>query len=190
MALDPSNVRVAVTGALYHDKTGEAAAPTGTADALAVDYADLGYASEDGVTLTMPGSGDSEPIRAWQNGAKVRTIRTPNDDNPQVQVTLIETKLEVIEAVFGVTVAQTATEGSFEFSTDETREPTNAVLDVVDGAELIRIHMPRVSVAEIGDISLTSTGAIGYPVTFDLELDPTTGYNFKSWMTALAEPES
>lgn len=186
MALNASNVRVAVTGALYHDKTGSAAAPTGTGSALAPDYVDLGYVSEDGITLTMPGAGDSEAIRAWQNNAAVRTIRTPADESPQLSLTLIETKLEVIEAVFGATVTQDPTEGSFEFSTENVRTPANLVLDVVDGSELIRIHMPQASVAEIGDIELTSTGAIGYPVTFDLELDSTAGYNFQSWMTALA----
>lgn len=187
MALNAGNVRVAVTGALYHDETGAAAAPTGTASALTPGYADLGYVSEDGVTLTMPGSGDSEPIRAWQNGTAVRTIRTPNDENPQISLTLIETKLEVIEAVFGVTVTQDSTEGTFEFDSSVDRTPTRAVLDVIDGSELIRVYLPRISVAEIGDISLTSTGAIGYPVTFDIERDPDEGFNFKSWMTALAD---
>lgn len=184
MALSADNVRVAVTGAVYADLTGGATAPTGTASTL-TGFDDLGYVSEDGVTLTMPDAGDATPIRAWQNGAKVRVVRSSSDDNPQISLTLIETKLEVIEFVFGVTVTQTATEGSFEFDVQQVREPVPVVLDVVDGAELVRIHAPQPVVASIGEIALTSTDAIGYNVTLDLERDNTAGYNFKSWLTAL-----
>lgn len=188
MTLDASKVRVAVTGAVYADKTGAATAPTGTASVLDTDLADLGYVSEDGVTLTMPGAGDSEPIRAWQNGAVVRTVRTTPDDSPQISLTLIETKIEVIEFVFGVTVTQTSTEGSFEFDVTDARTPGAIVLDVVDGSELIRLWAPQASVAEISEIGLTNTSAIGYGVTLDLERHATAGYNFKSWMTALKDP--
>lgn len=188
MAVSASNVRVAVTGAVYADKTASATAPTSTASVLDTDLKDLGYVSEDGITLTMPGSGDAEAIHAWQNGATVRTVRTPSDDSPQLELTLIETKLEVIEFVFGVTVTAAVADGSFEFDVTDTRTPAAIVLDIVDGAELIRIYAPQAAVAEIGEISLTHTDAIGYSVTLDLERSSTTGYNFKSWLTALKTP--
>ena len=95
--LNASNVRQAIAGAVYYDGTRLAAAPTGTNSAV-TDYDDLGYVSEDGVTLTMPGSGDATAIKAWQNGATVRTIRTPSEDQPELSLTLLETKVEVIEA--------------------------------------------------------------------------------------------
>lgn len=184
MALDASKVRVAVTGAVYYDPTGAAAAPTGTASAL-TGYDDLGYVSEDGVTLTMPGAGDTTPIRAWQNGAVVRTIRLPSEENPTLGLTLIETKLEVIEAVFGVTVSQTATEGTFEIDTTELRSHARLILDVIDGAELIRAFAPKPIVTEVSEITLANTSAIGYGVTIDCEKDNTLGYQLKTWMTAL-----
>lgn len=186
MALDASKVRVAVTGALHVDPSGAAAAPTGTASAL-TGYDDLGYVSEDGVTLTMPGEGDSTPIRAWQNGQIVRTIRLPGEDVPSFSFTLIETKLEVIEFVFGVTVTQTVTEGSFAL-TGAIRTPGDLVLDVVDGAQLIRIHAPAATVTEITEIPFTNTDAIGYGVTVACDLDATAGYQLKTWMTALKTP--
>lgn len=186
MALDADNVRVAVTGAVYSGATATTA-PTGTASSLS-SFDDLGYVSEDGVTLAMPDAGDSEPIKAWQNGATVRTIRSTTDDNPTITLTLIETKLEVIETVFGVTVTQTGTEGSFEIDTTETRTPLSFVVDVVDGSELIRAYAPRGVVTAIGEIALTNTTAIGYNVTIECERDSTKGYNLKTWMTALLDP--
>lgn len=187
MALSASNVRVAVTGAVYADITSAATAPTSSSSTPDTEFKDLGYVSEDGITLSMPGAGDAEAIHAWQNGATVRTVRTPSDDNPQLSFTLIETKIEVIQFVLGVTVTSAVADGSFEFDVTDTRTPSAVLLDVVDGAELIRIYAPQASVAEISEVELTHTGAIGYGVTLDLERG-SVGYNFKSWMTALKTP--
>lgn len=183
MATDPDNVRVAVTGAIYSGTT-DAVAPTGTAsDVTAFD--DLGLASEDGIVLTMPGAGDTTPIKAWQNGATVRVLRSLSDDLPQIQVTLIETKLEVIETALGVSVTQTTTEGSFEIDTTVPQTAKSFVVDVIDGAELIRSYVPQGVVTAIGEITLANTSAIGYQITIDCERNNTAGYNLKTWMTAL-----
>lgn len=187
MALSAANVRVAVTGALYVDSAGSATPPTDAAAAL-TGFDDLGYVSEDGVTLTFPEAGDSTPIRAWQNGATVRTVRSTSDELPSLALTLIETKLEVIETVFGVTVTQTASDGSFVIDSTATRAALPIVLDVVDDAEIIRIYAPAAVVTSIGEIALTSTDAIGYNVTFELDRDSTLGGNAKTFMTALKTP--
>lgn len=184
MALSADNVRQAITGAVYFDPTGEAAAPTGTASTL-TGFNDLGYISEDGVSLEMPGEGDTTPIRAWQNGATVRTIRTPSEDSPALTCTFIETKLETIEAVFGVTVTQSATEGEFVINTNASRTHGRLVFDVVDGSELIRIYGPKAIVTAIETIEFTSEDAIGYGVTFALDFDEALDGQAKVWMTAL-----
>lgn len=188
MALSTANVRVAVTGALYVDITGAGTAPTTSSSSPAAAYKDMGYVSEDGVTLTMPDGGDSTPIKAWQNGATVRTVRSSTEDLPQLSLTLIETKLEVIQAVFGTTVTAAVADGSFEVDTTDTRTPVRLILDVIDGAELIRVYSPLATVTSVGEINLTSQDAIGYNVTFELDRDGTAGYNFKTWMTALKTP--
>jgi hypothetical protein len=185
MALDATKVRVAVTGAVYADPTNAAVAPTSTGSAVDAALKDLGYVSEDGVTLTFPDAGDKTAIKAWQNGATVRTVRSTTEDSPTIGLTLIETKLEVIETVFGVTVTSTATDGSFEFDVNDVRNPVKLLVDVIDGAELIRAYAPQAVVSSIGDLSLTNTDAIGYEVTFDCERSATAGYNLKTWMTAL-----
>lgn len=183
--MDADNVRVAVTGAVYFDATSTAAAPTNSGSALAAEFNDLGYVSEDGVALAMPDAGDTTPIKAWQNGATVRVLRSSSEDNPQLTLTLIETTLPVIEAVFGVTVTQDTADGSFVINTTAAREPARLVLDVVDDAELMRIYAPKATVASIGEITFASTDAIGYEITLDLEFDQALGGQAKTWMTAL-----
>lgn len=187
MSLSASNVRVAVTGAVYIDADGTVTAPTSASSSL-TGFDDLGYVSEDGVTLTFPDAGDSTPIKAWQNGATVRTVRTTTDDLPTLELTLLETKLEVIEAVFGVTVTPAVADGSFIIDSTATRSPVALVVDAIDDAEIIRVYAPRAVVTSIGEINLTSTDAIGYGVTFELEYDSTLSGNAKTWMTALKTP--
>ena len=183
MALDSSNVRVAITGALSVGPIGTTA-PTGTASAI-TPRTDLGYISEDGVTETQPGAADPQRIKAWQNGATVRTIRTPSDDLPTWSFTLLETKKEVIELYYRTTVTQTVTEGNFEIDTESMDPGHDFVLDVVDGAELERVHVPRGFVTEVGDKVYKNDVAIGYEVTIEGERDGVLGYNAKVWATAL-----
>ena len=182
MASDASKVRVGVSGGVFKGDYG-ATAPTGTSGAPA-GFTDLGYISEDGIEITLPGEGDSTAIKAWQDGTTVRTIRTPSEDDPTWHFTMIETKLETVELYFGVEVTQTATEGSFEFKV-QTRQPQSLVVDIIDGAELIRDYVPRAVVTEVGAHTASNGDPIGYEVTVAGELDPTAGYNFKRWATAL-----
>lgn len=182
MAVDATKVRVAITGALSKGLT-SATAPTGTSGAI-TGFTDLGGISEDGVTLALNDEGDATPLKVWQDGATVRTLRSSSEDNPTLTLTLVETSLKTIETYFGVTVTQTATEGSFEFKS-KVRGADSYVLDVVDGAELIRVYVPRGVVSSVGEITLANTEAIGYEVTIDAELDSTKNYNFKTWATAL-----
>lgn len=183
MAVTPSNVRVAVTGAVSKGLT-SATAPTGTASAL-TGFTDLGGISEDGVTLALPDAGDSTPIKVWQNGATVRTLRSTSDDLPTISFTMVETSLATIETYFGVTVTQTSAEGSFEYKV-QNRGHDSYVLDVVDGPELERNYIPKGIVTSVEEITLANTEAIGYGVTIEMENGGAgKDYNFKSWRTSL-----
>jgi len=187
MATNTANVRVAVTGAISKNATGTSA-PTGTASSLAA-WTELGFVGEDGVTLTLPGSGDSDPIKAWQNGVTVRTIRTPNEDNPTYSFVLLETNLAVIELYFNATTSgATSTEGAVAFSNQTARGYFSYVVDVIDGAELIRDYIPKGIVTEVGDQVFANGEPIGYEITIEAEYDSTKTYNFKRWSTALKTP--
>lgn len=182
MAGNAGNVRVAVTGGVFKGDHG-ATAPTGTSGAP-TGHVDLGYIGEDGVEIEMPGEGDSTPIKAWQNNTTVRTIRSASDDSPTWSFVMLETKLETIETYFGVTVTQSATEGSFEYTVSQ-REPFSLVVDAVDGAELLRDYIPSAVVTDVESHVLSSTGETGYGVTVAGDFDATAGFNFKRWATAL-----
>lgn len=183
MAVTAANVRVAVTGAMSKGLT-SATAPTGSSGTL-TGFSDVGGISEDGVTLSLPDNGDSTPIKVWQNGATVRTVRETSDDLPTISFTMVETSLATIETYFGVTVAQSVSEGTFDYKV-QNRGYSSYVLDVVDGAELIRLYAPKAVVASVGEITLANTEAIGYEVTLELENGGSgKDYNFRSWLTAL-----
>lgn len=183
MALDSSKVRVAVTGAVSVGPIGTME-PTGTVSPIA-PRVDLGYIGEDGVTETQPGSGDVNRIKAWQNGATVRTIRTPTEDLPTWSFVMLETKKEVIELYYKTTVDETSAEGSYEIDAQSMDPGHDFIIDVVDGAELERVHIPRGFVSEVGDKVYANGEPIGYEVTIEGERHDLLGYNAKVWATAL-----
>lgn len=185
MTTDATKVRVAVTGAVMKADYGTTA-PTGTAGTT-TGFTDLGFISDGGVEIDLPGAGDSTPIKAWQNGTTVRVVRAPSEDRPSWRFTMLETTIETVETYFGVTVTDTATEGSFEFTVDD--RPDNAyIVDVVDGTELIRDYIPKGVVTEVGAQTFANGAPIGYEVTIEADPDPVAGFNFKRWATALKTP--
>jgi len=150
-----------------------------------VGFVDLGYIGEDGVTQSAAESGDSNALKAWQNGDTVRTLYATSEGRPSWTFTLLETKKDVIELYYGTTVTTSATEGTFEIDTNDARTYKSFVLDVVDGAELIRIYVPRGFLSEVGDIVYANQEAIGYEVTIEGERDSVKSYNAKQWATSL-----
>ena len=182
MTVDLSKVRVAVTGAVSKGALA-ATAPTGTASAIS-GFTDLGGISEEGVRVQLPDAGDATPIKIWQNGQTARVVRQASDDLPTVTLKMVETSVATIETHFDCTVTQTSTEGSFEYKV-QTRSAKSYVVDVIDGAELIRVYIPRGVVASVGEIQFAGTDAIGYEVTIECELNTAGTYNLKTWMTAL-----
>ncbi|HKY57661.1 MAG TPA: hypothetical protein VJL80_06460 [Aeromicrobium sp.] len=182
---DAAKVRVGVTGAISKGAYG-ATAPTGTSGAP-TGHTSLGYIHEDGIEIELPGAGDSTPIKAWQGGTTVRTVRTPSDDKPSWTFIMLETSIETVELYFGVTVDDGATEGSFEYTVTD-RDPFSLVVDVIDGAELIRDYIPNAVVTDVQAHTIANSDAIAYGVTVEGDLDPTKEYNFKRWATALKTP--
>jgi hypothetical protein len=181
--VDATKAGVAVTGAVMKGLT-SATAPTGTSGAT-TGFTDLGYISDAGVAIEMPDAGDSTPIKAWQGGTTVRVIRTPTEDNPTWTFTLLETNKLAVETYFGVTVTQTATEGSFEFTSTTARPYASYIVDAIDGAELLRDYIPKGIVTGVGSHTLSNGDVTGYEVTVEGEYDSVKAYNFKRWATRL-----
>lgn len=187
MSLDASNAKVPITGEFYWNADGQAPAPSGLATDVTADYDGLGYISEDGVTLSYPDEGDTTPIHVWQNGATVRIIRTPSDDQPTFQMTFVETKLEVIEFAFGVSVERTAEAGVFVINSNTTRRHGKAVLDVLDLERgwSRRYYASNAIVTSVGEQNLASTALADYDVTVTADFDDELGGQIKVWDSAL-----
>lgn len=184
MAVDATKVGVAVTGSVYRAPLASTA-PTSQSTALDAAFLDLGYIGEGGVTQTLPVSGDSNPIKAWQNGATVRTVRSAPDDFPTFSFVALETNKTVVDSYYGATVTQTVTEGSLTVNTTATRTHYAWVVDVVDGSELERIYIPDGVVTEVGDRVYANGEAIGYEITIEAQYDSTITGNAKIWSTRL-----
>lgn len=177
MPVDSSKVRVAITGAVSVGPT-TSTAPT-TASSALTGFTDLGYVGEDGVTESRGRS--TTKIKAWQNADTVREVIT--EAELTYSFTLIETKKETVELFYGTTVTSTATEGSFSVIPASTGGRRSFVVDVVDGAELIRTYIPSGEVTEVGDVVYASGEPIGYEVT--ITTYPSGGFSAKKFATAL-----
>lgn len=179
MATVAGNVRVAVTGEVLMGAT-TATAPTGTGGTT-TGFTGLGFVSEDGVTESRERS--SNDIRAWQNGAAVRTVVT--DGSLSYSFTLLETKKDTVELYYGATATQSATEGNIVVVPTNTGGRKSFILDVVDGAELIRVYIPEGEVVEVGDRVYSNGEPIGYEVTVRAYHNSTLGGSARVYMTAL-----
>lgn len=184
MALDSSNVRVAVTGAVSVAPVGSTA-PTDGDTALAAAFKDLGYVSEDGITETRDRT--STTTRAWQNADIVR--ETVTEANLTFSLTLIETNADTVELYYG---AAPDSDGSIVVVPSLTGGRRAFVFDVVDGDEFIRIYVPQGEVTEVGDVVYSSGEPIGYEVTIRAYSDATlvdangnTG-TARKWFSSLA----
>ena len=157
MSKDATNVRVAVTGAVYVSETGMTA-PTDATTALPGTAHDLGYVSEDGVTETRERSVES--VRAWQGSAKVRDVVT--ESSMTYSFRLIETKKETVELFYGSTVDAN---GAISIDPSKTGGRQAFVIDVIDGDSFIRVFIADGEVSEVGDQVYAGGEPIGYEVT-------------------------
>jgi hypothetical protein len=165
MALDATEVRVATNGALRIAAVGTAA-PTDVTTAFGVGWSDLGYATEDGVTLTP--SMDTEDINAWQSAAPVRRIVTGS--GLEVGFTLIQSNEETLALYFGATV----TGDTIEIPVSPTPLERALAVEWVDAGATYRLVVPRASLSDRGEVTLARGEAVGLEMTFTA-LPPATG---------------
>lgn len=155
MALSADNVNVAVTGKVYVAPT-TATAPTGS-DSTLTGFTELGYVSADGITVTHDRS--TSQIRAWQNSDLVREVTT--EATTTYALTLLESNEDVIEAYFGATI----TGGKIQVNPSSTGGRKSWVIDVVDGADVIRHYIPTGEVTAVEAQTFANGEAIGYGIT-------------------------
>lgn len=161
MSLVAPNVRVGITGALYKAPLGSTA-PTDATTALDAAFQNLGYVSDDGISENWEDSVDD--IVAWQNATTVRSTTT--ESTLSLELMLIETKGIVLEMFHrGSTMVEVAPD-NFQLDVKPiVADPSNWVLDVVDGTKLIRLYIGNGEVVERGEVMYANGEAAGYPIT-------------------------
>lgn len=190
MATNADNGFAPVTLAVFRAPAGTTA-PTSATAAPGGSFVDLGALSlEDGYEFTLPGEGDKTTEKAFVNGGTVfYTSRTPSDDLPTWKFTLMETSKATVEFMFGVTVTQTATDGSFVWKS-AVPVAQALILDLVDGKGAAqRDFLPAGSVASVDAITIAGTDRLQKAVvTIEADFNQALGGNFKRWSTLLKTP--
>ena len=139
-------------------------APVGTpvpdtiGEALDAAFVDLGYLSDDGVTIKP--SIDSKEITAWQNEDVVRRTITRTQE---ITFTAIETNVEVLKLAYASAATVSGTTTSFSPGTADGKRAV--VIDCVDGTSFVRHVIAVAQLTDIGDLQYKNGEAVGYQLT-------------------------
>ena len=168
MSLDADQVRVAATGRVYVDDEG-ATAPSDSGTAPDAAYVDMGYVTEDGVTLTFDRT--TEDVNAWQ-GTKLRVITT--DEPASVAFALMETDMNTLPVVYGGgTVGGAADDYTFTPPGKGDNAIRSMIIDWEDGDIVYRYYFPRVQIEGSVEQTFAANAPLTYPLTFGvLDNDP------------------
>lgn len=157
MALNANNVVVGITGKVYVGAT-TTTAPTSATSQLDAGFTDLGYVSADGVTFATDRA--TNQIRAWQNADLVREVVT--EGTTTYAFTLLESTLDSVAAYFGTEVDGS---GKIQLVPTATGGRKAFVIDVVDGADVVRHYIPFGEVLSIESQQIQNGEALTYGMT-------------------------
>ncbi|HKE79056.1 MAG TPA: hypothetical protein VKB54_07095 [Solirubrobacteraceae bacterium] len=174
MALEPTHVTVAGTGAVY-------VAPEGTA--LPVDLAeppapfvDVGFVGEDGCSFTF--SRDQEEINAWQSAEPVRVLIT--SEPKTIEFELLEFDRDSLLLAFrGGSFAGAAAPYTYTPPDPGVSDVRAMVIDGKDGAQTFRFCFPRVQLQGDLEFALLRTDAVRLAMEFGV-LASTTKWSIVS----------
>jgi hypothetical protein len=160
MTLESGNVRVGITGGVRSATVGTTA-PTDPTASYGVGWSEYGYISEDGVEETF--TSESTDIRAWQNGALVRTINSKTD--AMFKFVVLETNKTILADYRPGSTVGTAAGVTTTTVKAIQPNPRAFAIDIVDGSIHTRKIIPRGEITERGAIVYKNDEPIGYEVT-------------------------
>ena len=171
---------LSATGAVFRAPL-DTAVPTDEKTALGSGFKALGLVGQDGVTTGEERS--TEQVRDW-SGTIVRTLQT--EYGMTVSLEFLETKLEVLETVFGagnvteadglITIIHNANE----------REAGAWVFEMKDGDKRTRLVLPNAQVTETGERTFSKQDVIRYNVTLTAYPDESGNNGYEYIRTAPA----
>ncbi|MGI5408733.1 phage tail protein [Streptomyces chartreusis] len=163
MSLDSDNVRVALTGSILLAPVGTTG-PTDLATAWGAGWVDLGYMSDDGVSMEY--STDVEDIGAWQSLSPVRRVLTSVDMT--LGFTALELKASTITAYFpDSTITEVTADTVWRLDIPAAPGPDERAvgLEWIDGNIKNRLVIPRAEITDRGAINLGRSSAVGLEMT-------------------------
>ena len=159
MAREVDNVWVGADGRAYFGST-TATAPTNATAALAGEWAELGWISEDG--LTEAASESYNEIKAW-DGTVARKVLTSSERT--FALTFLESNEHTLEFYYSGDVVAAISGGSKIEVTTPSRVQWSMCFDVVDGSNTCRIYAANVEVTGRGDVVYKNGEAVGWNIT-------------------------
>lgn len=136
--------------------------PTDALTELSLEFNNLGYISEDG--LTNENSPETENIKAW-GGDVVLVTQTDKEDTFGFK--LIEAlNVAVLKFIYGAdNVSGDIDTGIKVKANAKELEPVSIVVDMVVQSALKRIVIPNAKITEVAEIEYKDDDAVGYDVT-------------------------
>lgn len=181
MATSATNVRAGLSVVVYSAPVGTTA-PTTIAASWAAGWVDLGYTTEDGVSITP--SLEKKDLKAHQSLTPIRSIVTGRAY--QVKFTSLEAKSDVYKLAFGGGTFTVATSTATWTAPSASAVNEMALgIEMTDGSNTDRWIFPRTLVTDVSDIVLKKDEAIEWGFTVEV-LTPTSGQavNFLSSQTS------
>jgi hypothetical protein len=162
VANDADKVRVGLNGSVYIAPKGTTA-PTDLDTAWAAGWSDLGYLSEDGVSLEY--STDTEDINAWQSLSPVRKVLTGVDMT--LGFTALELKTATIKLYFPSSTMTdvSGTVHKLDIPAAPSSDERAIGLEWLDGTIKNRLIIPRGEITERGAITIGRSDAVGLEMT-------------------------
>lgn len=168
---NPAEITVANDGEVYVGDVGS----TLPDDFSTLDpaFAGLGYATEDGVTLTV--SPDVTEFRVWQSRQVVR--RELNSQDLQAAFGLVQWNEDTVALAFGGGDITEDTPGVFRYDFPLPGDPLDEralIVDAQDGSKRIRVVIPRGNVVDPVETQFQRSEMALLPITFRA-LQPSDG---------------
>jgi hypothetical protein len=162
MAFVSQDVRLAPTGTVKYAPEGTAL-PTDINDALNASFKDVGYITEDGVSLTP--SEDWNDIRAWQSVVPVK--KALQEATFELQFAMEQVNVPTTELFFNSTWTSVAGGGSrLDLKSNPPQSIKALILDWEDDeTDLYRLVIPRAQLTDREAVQLQRSEATVYGVT-------------------------
>jgi hypothetical protein len=164
MAQNPKELRYATDGDLWIAESG-VELPETISDELDAEFANLGYASDEGVSSSR--SISTEDIRAWQEADPIDKRVT--ERGFAISATLLQTNRDVYAATFGGGEWVETKTDEYEYLPPASGDPLpeySLVVDIKDGDVHDRLIIPRCVVADEVETQYVRNDATKYPLNF------------------------